>query len=439
MEGTNPNRALYEELNDEWARFRQNSVRFEYIFKALPDAAVFTDINRVVLMTNPAFCRVFGYEETEVVGRHAGIFYASREEFERQGEIRFNLTAAEQLQPYQVRYRNKNGDVFFSETVGTVVRDDEGIPFGFLAIVKDITERIETQKALLKAYDSLERRVELRTGDLIKEKEQTQRYLDVAGVMLVALNGAGEITLINQQGCRILKVREEDALGKNWFDHFLPEGMVVSVRKLFGRLMAGELDKARRYEGPVLTRTGEERMISFRNSILTDDTGKVTGILFSGDDITERKRIEEELQQRSQKLEEANIALKVLLKQSSEAKRELENNILANINDLIIPHLENLGVALGGRQERQYLDIIRSNLNQITGSFSQNLFKRIPSLTPREIQVVDFIRNGMTNKDMADLLNLSPRTIETYRDNIRVKLGLKNKRVNLRSHLLSLR
>ncbi|MBU0910043.1 MAG: LuxR C-terminal-related transcriptional regulator, partial [Proteobacteria bacterium] len=135
----------------------------------------------------------------------------------------------------------------------------------------------------------------------------------------------------------------------------------------------------------------------------------------------------------------ANIALRILLKQCGDARQELEKNVLANINELITPHLENLDMKLTDRQQKAYVDIIKSNLLQITASFSRNLYEQFPSLTPREIQVVDFIKNGMANKDIAELLGLSPRTVETYRDNIRIKLGIKNKQVNLRSHILSLR
>jgi len=429
----------YEELESKLKQYKQNSVRFACIFKAIPDAVVFSDPNRKIIMVNPAVSEIFGYTEEEVIGRNAQQFYVSGEEYEKQGEIRFNPTAEEKLKPYEICYRRKNGEIFHSETVWTVVRDDEGNTLGFLAIIKDITERVKARKAVQEAYQSLERRVELRTDELRKVKEKKQKYLDIAGVMLVALNAAGEITLINQQGCRMLDVKEEDAIGKNWFDHFVPKPLAESVKKVFDKLMSGYIEQAKYYENPVVTSNGEERIISFHNTILTDGEGGINGILFSGNDITERKQIEEELERRSLKLEEANIALKILLKQCSDARQELEKNVLANINELISPHLENLDIKLTDRQQKAYVDIIKSNLQQITTSFSRNLYEQFPSLTPREIQVVDFIKNGMANKDIAELLGLSPRTVETYRDNIRIKLGIKNKRVNLRSHILSLR
>ncbi|MBU4261887.1 MAG: PAS domain S-box protein [Proteobacteria bacterium] len=429
----------YEELERKLEQYKHDSVRFACIFKAIPDAVVFSDANRQIMMANPAASQIFGYTEEEVLGANTQQFYASGEEYEKQGEVRFNLTAEEKLKPYEARYRRKNGEIFHSETVGTVVRDDEGNTMGFLAIIKDITERVKARKALQEAYHALERRVELGTDELREAQEKKQKYLDIAGVMLIALNAAGEITLINQHGCCLLQVKEEEVLGRNWFDQFVPTRMADSVKKVFSQLMSGDVEPVKYYENPVLTSSGEERIISFHNTILTDGEGRINGILFSGDDITEHKQIEEELQRRSQKLEEANIALRILLKQCGDARQELEKNVLANINELITPHLENLDMKLTDKQQKAYVDIIKSNLRQITASFSRNLYEQFPGLTPREIQVVDFIKNGMTNKDIAELLGLSSRTVETYRDNIRIKLGIKNKQVNLRSHILSLR
>jgi DNA-binding NarL/FixJ family response regulator len=161
------------------------------------------------------------------------------------------------------------------------------------------------------------------------------------------------------------------------------------------------------------------------------------GILFSGEDITERKQMEEELKRRTLMLGEANIALKILLKQSSDARQELEKNVLSNINELVTPYIDQLDMRLTDKQQKAYIDILKINLRQITGSFSRNLFEQFPKLTPREIQVINSIKNGMTNKEIGELLCLSTRTVEKFRANIRIKLGIKNKSINLRAHLLS--
>jgi DNA-binding NarL/FixJ family response regulator len=156
------------------------------------------------------------------------------------------------------------------------------------------------------------------------------------------------------------------------------------------------------------------------------------------EDIEARKQTEEELESRTIELEEANIATKILLKQGAEAKKEMENKVLSNIKDLVLPYVEELGEKLTDRRELIYINVIKANIDQITSSFSQSLSAKAMGLTPREIQVADLVRQGRTNREIGELLKLSTRTVEFYRDNLRKKFGLKNMKVNLRSYLLSL-
>lgn len=155
------------------------------------------------------------------------------------------------------------------------------------------------------------------------------------------------------------------------------------------------------------------------------------------EDILRRQEVEEELAVRSRELEEANNAMKVLLKQSSDAKQEMESKILSNIRDLILPYIDELENRLDDRQDLLYVNVVKANLEQITSSFSNRLAMKL-NLTPRELQIAELVRQGRTSKDIAKLLSLSRRTVETYRDNLRRKLNVKNKKQNLRSLLLSI-
>jgi two-component system, cell cycle sensor histidine kinase and response regulator CckA len=132
---------------------------------------------------------------------------------------------------------------------------------------------------------------------LRKERDRAQQYLDVAGVMLVALNKAGQVTLINRRGGNILGYdQEEDLLGKNWFDQHVPPKIRKNVKDVFDQLVKGETEPVEYYENPVLTKSGEERLIAWHNIVLRDDSGDISGTLSSGEDITKRKRAEEALE-----------------------------------------------------------------------------------------------------------------------------------------------
>ncbi|MBF0477391.1 MAG: PAS domain S-box protein, partial [Deltaproteobacteria bacterium] len=135
--------------------------------------------------------------------------------------------------------------------------------------------------------------------ELKKEKDKANKYLDIAGVILFALDSGGIITLLNKKGCDILGYEEGEILGRNWFDVCLPASVRDQVKDVFKMLMAGELAPVEYYENPVITKAGEERMIAFHNSVIRDDDFNIVGILCSGEDITARKKAELKLEIRN--------------------------------------------------------------------------------------------------------------------------------------------
>ncbi len=157
-------------------------------------------------------------------------------------------------------------------------------PHGVTVVARDITERRRAEEALQ------------------QEKEKAQRYLDIVGTMVVALDADQTVSLINQAGCRLLGYSEAEILGKNWFDHFLPEAVREHVRKVFLQFMAGSVEPVGVVENTVLTRSGEERTIAWHNTILKDERGHITGTISSGDDITERNRAEAALLESEQRI-----------------------------------------------------------------------------------------------------------------------------------------
>ncbi|MFX1253617.1 MAG: PAS domain S-box protein [Promethearchaeota archaeon] len=137
---------------------------------------------------------------------------------------------------------------------------------------------------------------------LRQERDRAQKYLDIVGVIIVVLNSDQTIALINKKGCDILGYeKEEDVLGKNWFNQFVPERVRENVKSVFDQLMAGEIDPVEYFENPVLTKSGRERIISWHNTMLTNKKGEIIGTLSSGEDITERKQTEETLQASEEK------------------------------------------------------------------------------------------------------------------------------------------
>lgn len=148
--------------------------------------------------------------------------------------------------------------------------------------------------------------------------------------------------------------------------------------------------------------------------------------------------INEALKIKTQNLEEMNTALKVLLKRRDEDRAELEEKILFNIKELIEPYLEKLKKSNLNERQMNYINILESNIEDLSSPFVREITARYLKLTPTEIKIANLVKQGKTTKDIAQLLNLSPRTIETHRNNVRKKIGISNKKKSLRTFLLSI-
>jgi DNA-binding CsgD family transcriptional regulator len=144
------------------------------------------------------------------------------------------------------------------------------------------------------------------------------------------------------------------------------------------------------------------------------------------------------LEARSHDLEEVNSALRALLKHMSECKKELENNVLSNVKQLVVPYLERLKIGQMDRGQLRLAGIVEENLNNITSPFVGRLSSNFTSFSPMEVRVAELVKDGKANKEIAELLCISINTILSHRKNLRTKLGLKKKRINLRNYLLSL-
>jgi PAS domain S-box-containing protein len=134
------------------------------------------------------------------------------------------------------------------------------------------------------------------------EKDTAQRYLDVAGVMLLIIGADQKVTLINRKGSELLGYTEEEIIGRNWFDVFVPPGNRDSLRQSFERMIAGKEELPEYIQNPVVTSAGEERLIAWHNTVLFDEAGNITATLSSGEDITTRQRAVEQLRQREEQL-----------------------------------------------------------------------------------------------------------------------------------------
>ena len=237
-------------------------------------------------------------------------------------------------------------------------------------------------------------------------------------------------------------MKEFNSRMMKWSDLVVEEDL-AGARESFIRALKTDKSYTREYR--IKTKGEGTLWIQERAMILCDQRGEidyVSGVFF---DITEQKRSQEalrkskaELLKKSQHLEEVNAALNVLLKRREEDKNDFEENILANVRELILPYVEKLKNSGLHSDQTTLIGILESNMNEIFSPFVTRLSSRFLSLTPTEIEVASLIKDGKSSKEIAMLLNASENTVRSHRYHIRSKLDLKNKKVNLRSYLRSL-
>jgi PAS domain S-box-containing protein len=172
----------------------------------------------------------------------------------------------------------KDGRTVCLLTNGVPIIDEQGELAGYRGADKDITEQKQAEKEIRASQLALE-----------KERDRAQRYLDIAGVMLVALDTEGCVTTINRRGAEILGYEQKEIEGKNWFENYLPQPVSEKAYSGYQAVMRGEIEPTDYFENPVLTKGGSERLLAFHNTVLRDEDGTIIGTLSSGEDITERK------------------------------------------------------------------------------------------------------------------------------------------------------
>ena len=174
-------------------------------------------------------------------------------------------------------------------------------------------------------------------------------------------------------------------------------------------------------------------------SALHDRDKNLIGAIESVRDISSRRELEQSLYQREEELEEINTALRVLLKNREDDWRKLENHIQSNLKQLVLPYMDRVRKGRLDQNQKAYLELIESSLEKILSPFITNMHSAFRLLSPMEIQIAHLIKEGKRSKEIASLLNMAYKTVETHRYNLRIKLGIKNKKINLQSYLLSIR
>ena len=327
---------------------------------------------------------------------------------------------------------------------------------------RNISDRNRADEALQKAHHEKERRLTerraglLRTnellaqeieermlveGELQKSEEMYRMLVETMNEGLTIIDENMVLTYANKRFLVLTDYSENEVLGRRATDFFDAPNRKILQAQIRKRRKGGNQP----YEIVWTGKDGRRIPTIVSPQPVFDDTGNYKGGFAVITDITALKQTESALRKREKELEtqagnleDANTALEVLLQKREQDQTELEEKVLLNIRKLAMPYLNKLKKSPLDQRQEAFLSILESSLDHIVSPFTRHLSIGHLNLTPREIEVANLVRYGKTTKEIAEILNLSRRTIESHRKNLRRKLGLGDKRSNLRAYLLSL-
>lgn len=439
--------------------------RFRAIAESTPDAVV--EINSLgnIIFWNKAAERIYGYTKKEVTGKPIDSLLPERfRELSRKGRKEFFKTGSSSFEGKTIEATGlkKDGTEFPVEISFSIWKSGTTLLFG--GIIRDITERKKAEE------------------ELTRERNFISAVIDTSAALVTVLDPEGRIVRLNRALLEISGYAMDEVKGLYFWDVFLMPEEIEPVKKSFSSIRKAALPI--NVERNMVTKGGDKKNIAWSNTAIFNKEDSLEFVICTGIDITDRKaaekalrnafnELEEKVKERTaeltdsnlqlkqeiiertrveealrageedlglqaQKLEDVNAALRVLLRRHEEDKIELEEKVLANMKDLVSPYIDKIKQSRLSPSQKNCMEVIESNLNDIISPFSRKLSSKYLNLTPREIQIAGLISDCKTSKEIANFLNTSITTVAFHRRNIRIKLGLSNKKANLSTHLQSL-
>lgn len=250
-----------------------------------------------------------------------------------------------------------------------------------------------------------------------------------------------KIVDINQAELDMIGYAYAEVVGKKtWNDLIIPEEKPLFEQHWENLCRQG---KALNLYYTLIHKDGHHIRVLLNATAHLDRSGNIINTRGSVVDITEKEQAEKairasalELGRQKQALEQKNLALREILAHIEIEKNQIKDDVMMNVEKMILPSLNKLrrkGTAL----DRKNIDLLEYNLRQLTAGFGRAVGDQRWRLSPKEIEICDMIKNGLSTKEMSDMLNASRRTIENHRNRIRKKLEISQKNINLTAYLQS--
>jgi diguanylate cyclase (GGDEF)-like protein/PAS domain S-box-containing protein len=260
----------------------ESEEKLKIILNSTADGIYGVDLDGICTFVNNSFLNILGYDDDrhfigsnmhEIIHHH---YIDGTEHTRNDCEVEMAAIRGEKGIIGESILWKKDG-TYVNVEFSSNPQFKDGEMVGAVVAFKDITDKLKAEK------------------ELATEKDLAKEYLNTAGVIMLVLNPKGVVELINSKGCSIIGLEQSDIVGKNWFENFVPQYNRKEMKAIFEKVFDNEFDLLSKYENTIITSDGEERLISWTNSVLHDSEGNIISLLASGEDVTEFKKANDKL------------------------------------------------------------------------------------------------------------------------------------------------
>jgi len=403
------------------SKLKESENLYRTIFENTGSATIIIEDDMTISLMNSEFERMTGYRKEEWEGKKKWIEYISKEQ-----------------QPWMKKYhrlRRLNPAAAPRRYEHEIIRSDGSV----VSVLITIDMIPGTRKSVASHTNITDWK---KAQEKLKESENLYRAIfETTGAATVIMEDDMTISHMNSEFERMTGYRREAWEGKKkWTEYVLNEDLPWMI----------DYHTQRRLDRSAPPRNYEHRLVDskgrIRHMYLTVDMIPETKkSLASFVDVTDwkeaetrLKKREEELQAKSRNLSELNTALRVLLKQREDDREEFEEKVLSNVREFVLPYVQTLKKSKMPAKDLAYVGILESNIQDIISPFARKISSKYMQLTPKEVQIAYLIKEGKTSKEIAEAMNLSKCAVDIHRYRLRNKLGLNNKKANLRMHLMNI-
>lgn len=388
--------------------------KYENIFTATSDIVMITDDNGIVLEANTAATQSLG--RRYILGKFFWDVLAIEGRDIDEVLHYYSLSETHEITLF-------DESVFFNlkiipmETVSLASK-------GYMVLLTNVS-------CFVGQRESLEKTVNERTEALVSTEKQYLSLFQAAGGSILLIDTDFKVVEANRRTGKVFGIQPNNLLGLNC-NSLCQSGGAITLEKAIRNL-----DEDKVWEGEMQGRRDSGELFPMAVTINRVETPVRTVFHVLVRDVTQQKNLERNLRREKSQLEEMNITLRNVMKSIDTESQELQNAVSKKVKDLILPALGKVRKEPSQMVRKGYVDIIEDQLIKLSVTTGAENDAYLLKLTPTEMKICQFVQAGSSTKEIADAMNISVETIQTHRKNIRKKLGLRGRQVNLYTYLNS--